>query len=123
MSSCAALAVPVPPLRRPGSAWAELPRPAAAGTVPAGHVRVGYARASTARQSLDPQADALRASGVTRIFAEKISTRAVTRPELDRAIALARPGLDQALVAVRAGDTLVVPKLDRLARSGLPVSS
>jgi DNA invertase Pin-like site-specific DNA recombinase len=30
---------------------------------------------------------------------------------------LARPGLDQALAAVRAGDTLVVPKLDRLARS------
>jgi DNA invertase Pin-like site-specific DNA recombinase len=29
----------------------------------------------------------------------------------------ARPGLDQALAAVRSGDTLVVPKLDRLARS------
>ncbi len=29
----------------------------------------------------------------------------------------ARPGLEQALAAVRAGDTLVVPKLDRLARS------
>lgn len=29
----------------------------------------------------------------------------------------ARPGLDQALAAVRAGDTLVMPKLDRLARS------
>ena len=29
----------------------------------------------------------------------------------------ARPGLDQALAAVREGDTLVVPKLDRLARS------
>jgi DNA invertase Pin-like site-specific DNA recombinase len=28
-----------------------------------------------------------------------------------------RPGLDQALAAVRAGDTLVVPELDRLARS------
>ena len=28
-----------------------------------------------------------------------------------------RPGLDQALAAVRPGDTLVVPKLDRLARS------
>ncbi len=85
-----ALAVPVPPLRRPGSAWAELSRPPAAGTVPAGHVRVGYARASTVRQSLDTQTDSLRAAGVTRIFAEKISTRAVTRPELDRAVALAR---------------------------------
>ncbi len=29
----------------------------------------------------------------------------------------ARPGLDQAMAAVRRGDTLVVPKLDRLARS------
>ena len=85
-----ALSVPVPPLRRPGSAWAELPRPPAAGAIPAGHVRVGYARASIIRQSLDTQMDSLRAAGVTRIFAEKISTRAVTRPELDRAVALAR---------------------------------
>jgi hypothetical protein len=62
-----ALSVPVPPLRRPGSAWAELPRPPAAGTAPAGHVRIGYARASTIRQSLDTQTDSLRAAGVTRI--------------------------------------------------------
>ena len=46
------------------------------GTPPrSGHVRIGYARASTVRQSLDTQADSLRAAGVTRIFAEKISTR------------------------------------------------
>jgi len=62
-----ALSVPVPPLRRPGSAWAELPRPPAVGTAPAGHVRIGYARASTIRQSLDTQTDSLRAAGVTRI--------------------------------------------------------
>src|SRR5665811_1075799 len=85
-----ALAVPVPPVRRPGSAWTKLPRPAAAGMAPAGHVRVGYARASTVRQSLATQTDSLKASGVTRVFAEKISTRAVTRPELDKAVALAR---------------------------------
>ena len=85
-----ALSVPVPPLRRPGSAWTELPRPPAPDAMPAGHVRIGYARASTVRQSLDTQTDSLRASGVTRIFAEKISTRALTRPELDRAVALAR---------------------------------
>jgi DNA invertase Pin-like site-specific DNA recombinase len=84
-----ALSVPVPPLRRPGSAWTELPRPSAADSAPAGHVRIGYARASTSRQSLDTQTDSLRAAGVTRIFADKISTRAVTRPELDKAVALA----------------------------------
>ncbi|MGH7733274.1 MAG: zinc finger domain-containing protein, partial [Gemmatimonadales bacterium] len=62
-----ALSVPVPPLRTPGSAWTERPRLSAAGPVPAGHVRIGYARASTVRQSLDSQADSLRASGVTRV--------------------------------------------------------
>ena len=84
-----ALSVPVPPVRRPGSAWTELPRPPAAGAAPTGRVRIGYARASTVRQSLDTQAGSLHAAGVTRIFAEKISTRAVTRPRLDKAVALA----------------------------------
>jgi len=106
-----ALSVAVPPLRRPGSAWTELPRPAAAGTVPAGRVRIGYARASTVRQSLDTQVDSLRAAGVTRIFAEKISTRAVTRPELDKAVALARE-IRASGVAV----TLVVHEHKRLGR-------
>ena len=85
-----ALSVPVPPLRRPGPAWAELPRPLAAGAQPTGHVRIGYARASTVRQTLDTQTDALRAAGITKIFAEKISTRARVKPELDKAVALAR---------------------------------
>jgi hypothetical protein len=84
-----ALSVPVPPLRKPGSAWTELARPALADAASAGHVRIGYARASTVRPSLDTRDDSLRAAGVTRIFAEKISIRAVTRPELDRAVALA----------------------------------
>ena len=45
--------------------------------MPAGHVRIGYARASTVRQSLDSQADSLRAAGVTRVFAEKIDMAAL----------------------------------------------
>ena len=106
-----ALSVPVPPLRRPGSAWTELPRPPAPDAVPAGHVRIGYARASTVRQSLDTQADSLRGAGVTRIFAEKISTRAVTRPELDKAVALASE-MRASGVAV----TIVVHEHKRLGR-------
>jgi len=105
------LAVPVPPVRKPGSAWTELPRPASAGTAPTGHVRIGYARASTARQSLDTQTDSLNASGITRIFAEKISTRAVTRPELDKAVALARE-----IRASVAAVTIVVHEHKRLGR-------
>jgi DNA invertase Pin-like site-specific DNA recombinase len=106
-----ALSVPVPPLRRPGSAWAELPRPLAAGAQPAGHVRIGYARASTVRQTLDTQADALRAAGITKIFAEKISTRARVKPELDKAVALARE-MRSSGIAV----TIVVHEHKRLGR-------
>ena len=106
-----ALSVPVAPLRKPGSAWTELPRPPAPDAAPTGRVRTGYARASTVRQSLDTQVDSLRAAGVTRIFAEKISTRAVTRPELDKAVALARE-LRASAVAV----TIVVHEHKRLGR-------
>ncbi|MGJ6969623.1 recombinase family protein [Streptosporangium sp. G11] len=105
------LSVPTPAVRKPGSAWAELPRPTAAGTAPAGHVRIGYARASTTRQSLDTQLDSLQAAGLARIFSEKISTRATSRPELERAVALARE-LRASGVAV----TLVVHEHKRLGR-------
>jgi Resolvase, N terminal domain len=101
----------VPPLRSPGSAWTELPWPPAVGSASAGHVRIGYARASTVRQSLDTQADSLKAAGVTKIFAEKISTRAVTRPELDRAVAPARE-----IRASGAAVTIVVHEHKRLGR-------
>jgi DNA invertase Pin-like site-specific DNA recombinase len=74
-------------------------------------VRIGYARASTIHQSLDTQADSLHVAGVTRIFAEKISTRAITRPELDKAVALARE-IRASGVAV----TLVVHEHKRLGR-------
>ncbi|MFI7537858.1 recombinase family protein [Streptosporangium sp. NPDC049376] len=105
------LTVATPALRRPGTAWTELPHPAETATEPAGHVRIGYARASTVRQSLDTQLDALQAVGVTRVFSEKISTRATTRPELDKAVALARE-LRSAGVAA----TLVVHEHKRLGR-------
>ncbi|MCW2941344.1 MAG: resolvase [Actinomycetia bacterium] len=103
--------VPTPAVRKPGSVWIELPRPVAAGAEPAGHVRIGYARASTIRQSLDTQLDSLKKAGVTRIFHEKISTRATTRPELNRAVLLARE-LRVSGVAV----TLVVHEHKRLGR-------
>jgi len=106
-----ALNAPIPPLRKPGSVWVELPRPVAAGAEPAGHVRIGYARASTVRQSLDTQLDSLKKSGVTRVFSEKISTRATSRPELDKAV-----GLAQELRATGVAVTLVVHEHKRLGR-------
>ncbi|MGB3555487.1 MAG: recombinase family protein [Jannaschia sp.] len=71
--------------------------------------RIGYARCSTHGQDLAVQREALIALGVAedRIYTDHGLT-GTNR---------ARPGLDQALAAVREGDTLVVPKLDRLARS------
>ena len=70
---------------------------------------IGYARCSTDRQDPAAQRQALLELGVAedRIYTDHGLT-GTTR---------ARPGLDQALAAVREGDTLVVPKLDRLARS------
>ena len=70
---------------------------------------IGYARCSTVLQDLTSQTEILTGLGVAedRIYLDKGLTGANR----------ARPGLDQALAAVRSGDTLVVPKLDRLARS------
>jgi len=70
---------------------------------------IGYARCSTDKQDLSAQQRALLDLGVAedRIYTDHGLT-GTNR---------ARPGLDQALAAVRDGDTLVVPKLDRLARS------
>ena len=71
--------------------------------------RIGYARCSTDKQDLTAQQAILQDLGVApeRIYMDRGLT-GTTR---------ARPGLDQAFAAVRAGDTLVVPTLDRLARS------
>jgi DNA invertase Pin-like site-specific DNA recombinase len=105
------LNVPTPALRKPGSAWVELPRPPAVGAAPAGHARIGYARASTVRQSLDTQLDSLKEARVTRVFHEKVSTRAASRPELDKAVALA-----QEMRASGVAVTLVVHEHKRLGR-------
>ena len=67
---------------------------------------IGYARVSTQDQNLDLQKDALTKAGCEKIMEDQISG---ARAE--------RPGLAQALGDLRAGDTLVVWKLDRLGRS------
>jgi DNA invertase Pin-like site-specific DNA recombinase len=72
-------------------------------------LRIGYARVSTDAQDLTAQRDALTALGV-----------ALDRIYVDHGLtgtSRARPGLREALAACRAGDQLVVTKLDRLARS------
>lgn len=68
--------------------------------------RVGYARVSTDDQNLDLQMDALREAGCVTIWSEKRSAAARRRPQLQNALDDLEPG-----------DTLVVWRLDRLARS------
>jgi DNA invertase Pin-like site-specific DNA recombinase len=69
-------------------------------------MRVGYARVSTSDQRLDLQRDALLQSGCTKIF-----------EEVARGATAERTALNAALEYVRADDTLVVWRLDRLGRS------
>jgi DNA invertase Pin-like site-specific DNA recombinase len=66
----------------------------------------GYARVSTDGQSLAAQEAALKAAGCAKIFSEKVSGMITDRKALERAIA-----------ALKAGHTLIVTRLDRLARS------
>ncbi len=68
--------------------------------------RIGYARVSTDDQNLDLQRDALTRAGCSSIYEETASGKSSTRPELEHC-----------LRALRAGDTLVVWRLDRLGRS------
>lgn len=69
---------------------------------------IGYARTSTAEQDagLEAQIRDLDAAGAARIFKEQVSSVDAKRTELDAALNF-----------IREGDTLVVTKLDRLARS------
>jgi DNA invertase Pin-like site-specific DNA recombinase len=67
---------------------------------------IGYARVSTQDQTLALQNDALRKAGCGKTYTDTISGSTTERK-----------GLDQALAHLRAGDTLVVWRLDRLGRS------
>ena len=66
---------------------------------------IGYARVSTEEQKLDLQRQALRDAGCERVF------------EHTAVGAIERPALREALAQLRAGDALVVWRLDRLGRS------
>ncbi len=74
-------------------------------TVP--DMRIGYGRVSTREQNPAAQHDALRAAGCDLVYLDRASGVLASRPELDKAL----------LSANRAGDQLVVTKLDRLGRS------
>ena len=69
-------------------------------------MKIGYARVSTEDQHLDLQLTALKAQGCEKIYQEKISGTKTQRPELTNMLA-----------QLRAGDEVVVWKLDRLGRS------
>jgi len=70
-------------------------------------MRYGYARVSTSKQDHDIQVEALKAAGCERIFAEKASGKSTD----------GRREFQRLLKALNPGDTVVVTKLDRLARS------
>ncbi len=78
-------------------------------STPSAGILIGYARCSTEKQDLTVQREILRDLGV-----------AEERVYLDHGLTgtnSSRPGLNNALAALGEGDTLLVPKLDRLARS------
>ncbi len=70
---------------------------------------IGYARVSTHEQNLDLQLDALKQAGAEQIYTEQASGKSSTKSD--------RPELDHCLRALRAGDTLIVWRLDRLGRN------
>jgi DNA invertase Pin-like site-specific DNA recombinase len=72
--------------------------------------RIGYTRVSTVTQTLEQQEAALEAAGVSKTFSDTMSG---ARDD--------RPGLADLLAYVRAGDTVVVWKLDRLGRNMLHI--
>ena len=75
------------------------------GFIPIIFCTIGYARVSTVGQNLDMQIAALEKSDCDRIFVEKVSG------------VKERPELQAALKYMRAGDTFIVYKFDRIGRS------
>jgi DNA invertase Pin-like site-specific DNA recombinase len=73
-------------------------------------MRIGYTRVSTVAQTLHQQHDALKAAGVSKIYSDTMSG---ARDD--------RPGLAALMDHIRAGDTVVVWKLDRLGRNMLHI--
>ena len=69
-------------------------------------MKIGYARVSTEDQNLDLQMNALQREGCRQIFQEKITGGSLDRPQLQKM-----------LEQLRAGDEVVVWKLDRLGRN------
>ena len=69
-------------------------------------MRIGYARVSTDDQTLDLQRDALKRSKCREVYEEQASGKSTGRPQLEGC-----------LKSLRAGDTLVVWRLDRLGRN------
>lgn len=66
----------------------------------------GYARVSTAQQDYATQIDDLKRAGATKIFKDKYTGTTANRP-----------GFDTLMTTIKNGDTLIVTKLDRLARN------
>ena len=83
-------------------------RPSRKHNIDPDHRLIGYARVSTEDQDIRAQLDALRKAGVREVnlYSDKKSGKTMKRP-----------GLQHALLDCRPGDVLVVPALDRLARS------
>ncbi len=69
-------------------------------------MEIGYCRISTKGQNFDLQLDALNSEGCDKIFKDIVSGSKSNRP-----------GLDEMLSQLRAGDIIIVYKLDRLGRS------
>jgi len=71
-------------------------------------MKYGYARVSTVSQDLEAQIQALEGEGCDKIYSEKFTGTKADRPQFTELLSL-----------LKEGDTLVVTKLDRFARTAL----